>query len=45
VHGRSARTVGVATGFFKPEALRAAGADYVFEHLGDTHAVLDALFA
>lgn len=40
-----ARTVAVATGFFDAPALRAAGADYVFEHLGDTQAVLDALFA
>ena len=40
-----ARTVAVATGFFKPAALRAAGADYVFEHLGDTQAVLEALLA
>jgi phosphoglycolate phosphatase-like HAD superfamily hydrolase len=41
----AARTVAVATGFFKAEALRAAGADYVFDDLGDTPAVLDALLA
>ena len=40
-----ARTVAVATGFYDVAALRAAGASHVFEHLGDTRAVLDALFA
>ncbi|HXM38924.1 MAG TPA: haloacid dehalogenase-like hydrolase [Gemmatimonadales bacterium] len=40
-----ARTVGVATGFYDVAALRAAGATHVFEHLGDTRAVLDALLA
>jgi phosphoglycolate phosphatase len=40
-----ARTVAVATGFFKVDALRACGATHVFENLSDTHAVIDALFA
>ncbi|HEY7194387.1 MAG TPA: HAD family hydrolase [Gemmatimonadales bacterium] len=40
-----ARTVAVATGFYKPDALRAAGATHVFENLGDTQAVLHALFS
>jgi phosphoglycolate phosphatase-like HAD superfamily hydrolase len=40
-----ARTVAVATGFYKADALRAAGATHVFENLGDTQAVLAALFA
>lgn len=40
-----ARTVAVATGFFKVDALRAAGAAHVFEDLSDTQAVLEALFA
>jgi len=45
--GRSmgARAVAVATGFYDVAALRAAGAAQVFEHLGDTRAVLGALFA
>ena len=40
-----ARTVAVATGFFKVDALRACGATHVFENLSDTPAVLQALFA
>jgi len=40
-----ARTVAVATGFYKPDALRAAGATHVFDNLGDTQAVLHALFS
>jgi phosphoglycolate phosphatase-like HAD superfamily hydrolase len=40
-----ARTVAVATGFYKPDALRAAGATHVFDNLGDTQSVLDALFS
>ena len=40
-----ARTVAVATGFYKADALRAAGATHVFKNLGDTQAVLAALFA
>lgn len=40
-----ARTVAVATGLYKADALRAAGATHVFENLGDTQAVLAALFA
>jgi phosphoglycolate phosphatase len=40
-----ARTVAVATGFYGVEALRATGASHVFKDLGDTAAVLDALFA
>jgi phosphoglycolate phosphatase-like HAD superfamily hydrolase len=40
-----ARSVGVATGFYDVSALRAAGATHVFADLGDTHAVLDALFS
>jgi phosphoglycolate phosphatase len=40
-----ARTIGVATGFYDTNALRAAGATHVFENLGDTQAVLDALFS
>src|SRR2546425_11868482 len=40
-----ARTVGVATGFYDTAALRAAGATHVFENLGDTPAVLQALFS
>ena len=40
-----ARTVAVATGFFAVDALRACGATHVFENLGDTQAVLQALFA
>jgi phosphoglycolate phosphatase-like HAD superfamily hydrolase len=41
----SARTVGVATGFYSTAALKAAGASEVFENLGDTAAVLKALFS
>ena len=40
-----ARTVAVATGHYDVPALRAAGASHVFEHLGDTARVLDALLA
>lgn len=40
-----ARTVAVATGFYDTFALRAAGATHVFENLGDTDAVLRALFS
>jgi len=40
-----ARTVGVATGFYDTAALRAAGATHVFQDLGDTQAVLQALFS
>jgi len=40
-----ARVIGVATGFYDTAALRAAGAAYTFENLGDTRAVIDALFA
>ena len=40
-----ARSVGVATGFFSVAALTAAGANHVFADLGDTQAVLAALFA
>jgi len=40
-----ARTVAVATGFYNAAALRAAGATHVFETLGDTAAVLRALFS
>ena len=40
-----ARTLAVATGSYGVEALRAAGAAYVFESLGDTAAVLHAIFA
>ncbi len=40
-----ARTVGVATGFYDTAALRAAGATHVFQNLGDTQAVLQALFS
>src|SRR3989475_5202454 len=40
-----ARTVAVATGFYDTAALRAAGATDVFENLGDTPAVLQALFS
>ncbi|HUL50276.1 MAG TPA: HAD family hydrolase [Gemmatimonadales bacterium] len=38
-----ARSVGVATGYYDVEALRAAGATYVFSSLADTRAVLNAL--
>src|SRR6266699_1404804 len=40
-----ARTIAVATGFYDTATLRAAGATHVFENLGDTQAVLAALFA
>ena len=40
-----ARSVAVATGFYDPAALRAAGANHVFESLADTPAVLDALLS
>jgi phosphoglycolate phosphatase-like HAD superfamily hydrolase len=40
-----ARAVAVATGFYGVEALRATGAAHVFADLGDTAAVLGALFA
>ena len=40
-----ARSVGVATGFYDVPALRAAGATHVFADLGDTQAVLHALFS
>ena len=42
-HG--ARSVGVATGEYSAQALARAGADVVFEDLGDTRAVLNALHA
>jgi phosphoglycolate phosphatase len=38
-----ARSIAVATGGYDVEALRAAGADVVFENLSDTEAVLKAL--
>jgi phosphoglycolate phosphatase-like HAD superfamily hydrolase len=40
-----ARTVGVATGFYSTAALNDAGATRVFENLGDTRAVIQALFS
>jgi len=40
-----ARTVGVATGFYSTAALHDAGATHVFENLGDTRAVIQALFS
>lgn len=40
-----ARTVGVATGFYSTAALQDAGATHVFENLGDTRAVIQALFS
>jgi len=40
-----ARSVAVATGGYDVGALRAAGADVVFENLGDTDAVLEALLS
>ena len=40
-----AQSVGVATGFYDVPALRAAGATHVFADLGDTEAVLHALFS
>lgn len=41
----SARSIGVATGFYDIAALRAAGATHVFADLGDTEAVLAAIFS
>ena len=38
-----ARSIAVATGGYDVDALRAAGADVVFEDLSETEAVLDAL--
>ena len=38
-----ARVVAVATGFFRVDQLRTAGAAHVFEHLADTGAVTSAL--
>jgi phosphoglycolate phosphatase-like HAD superfamily hydrolase len=40
-----ARSVGVATGYYDVDALRAAGATHVFGSLADTARVLDALLA
>ena len=40
-----ARVVAVATGFFRVDQLRAAGAAHVFEHMADTGAVTSALLA
>jgi len=40
-----ARTVGVATGFYSTAALKTAGANHVFDNLGDTHAVIRALLS
>jgi phosphoglycolate phosphatase-like HAD superfamily hydrolase len=40
-----ARSIAVATGGYDAEALRAAGADVVFEDLSDTDAVVKALIA
>jgi phosphoglycolate phosphatase-like HAD superfamily hydrolase len=42
-HAHGARCVGVATGEYSADALRGAGADVVFDDLGDTSAVLTAL--
>jgi phosphoglycolate phosphatase len=42
-HAHGARAVAVATGEYNADALRAAGADVVFEDLGDTSAVLSGL--
>ena len=39
------RSIGVATGYHDADALRAAGADVVFEDLSDTAAVLSAITA
>ena len=41
--GAGARTIGVATGRYGVDELRAHGADVVFEDLGDTEAVLEAI--
>ena len=40
-----ARSIAVATGGYDVDALRAAGADAVFEDLSDTEAVMTALIA
>jgi phosphoglycolate phosphatase-like HAD superfamily hydrolase len=40
-----ARTVGVGTGFYSAAALKEAGATLAFDNLGDTQAVIDALFS
>ena len=40
-----ARTVGVGTGFYSATALKDAGATHAFDTLGDTNAVIRALFA
>jgi phosphoglycolate phosphatase-like HAD superfamily hydrolase len=42
-HAHGARCVAVATGEYSVDALRGAGADVVFDDLGDTRAVLAAL--
>lgn len=42
-HAHGARCVGVATGEYSAEALRAAGANVVFDDLSDTRAVLATL--
>jgi len=42
-HAIGARAIGVATGNFSREALRACGAHIVFDHLGDTAAAMDAI--
>jgi phosphoglycolate phosphatase-like HAD superfamily hydrolase len=41
----SARTVGVGTGYYSAAQLRDAGATHAFDNLGDTAAVIQALFA
>jgi phosphoglycolate phosphatase len=43
-HSVGAFAVAVATGFPSREQLQAAGADIVFDNLGDTKAVLEAVF-
>jgi len=40
-----ARTVGVGTGYYTAAQLREAGATHAFDNLGDTEAVIRALFA
>jgi phosphoglycolate phosphatase len=40
-----ARTVGVGTGYYSAAALKEAGATHAFDNLGDTTAVIQALFA
>jgi len=42
-HSIGAMAIGVATGHPSPEALHAAGADYVFKDLNDTQKVLEVL--